>query len=88
VPVVPEEAALADRRGLLREIAFRQERIEQLTAELEREREASKAEHEGLHRELGELRQQLGVLQEQVKSVRDKTLLELYEQGRIKPKEE
>jgi DNA-binding transcriptional MerR regulator len=78
VPVVPTAAAdaalSAERRALLREIGFLQQRIEQLEAE----RQTDRAALEALLREIADLTGQLQ---------RALTLNELHEQGRIKPKE-
>ena len=75
VPVAAADAALStERRSLLREITFLQERIDQLEAE----RKAERTDRDALLREIGDLRADAAHM---------KTMLELYEQGRLKPKE-
>lgn len=75
VPAAAAEAALsAERKALMREIGFLQERVEELEDKLADERENS-------DRQLRELSELNGKLQ------RALTLVELYEDGRLKPKE-
>ncbi len=86
MPVAAADAALStERRSLLREIAFLQERLAQLEAEhiardtkRDAEQQAERAARDVLLREIGDLRADLA---------HTKTLLDLYESGRLKPKE-
>ena len=80
VPVVPTAAAdaalSAERKSLLREITFLQDRIEQLEQSLTSERVKTVEKQEELLRELADLRQRIGEQEVELK---------LYRSGRLKP---
>lgn len=77
--VIPKQAhdmsIDAERRGLLREIAQLQSRIE----ELEAERKAERTDHDTLLREIGNLQREIGELTSE---------LNLWRAGRLKPDDE
>ncbi len=86
VPVAAAETALStEKRSLMREIAMLQERVEQLLAD----RAVDRAEVTALLREIGDLRagheREIGDVRAELREAQ--TLLKLYEQGRLKPKE-
>ena len=80
VPVVPTAAAdaalSAERKSLLREITFLQDRIEQLEETLADERSKTIGKQEELLRELADLRQRIGEQEIELK---------FYRSGRLKP---
>ena len=76
MPTAAAEAALtSERRSLLREIAVLQERIDQLEAKLDGERD----QRDDLLREIGDLRQHIGEQENELK---------LWRAGRLKPLDE
>lgn len=89
MPVVSAEAAQkeldSERRALLREVATLQMQAERLERQLIDEREARREDSSKLQSEIAALREQLGRAEERAQSVRDRTLVELYENGRLKP---
>lgn len=89
MPVVSAEAAQreldSERRALLREVATLQVQTERLERQLIEEREGRREDTTKLQAEIADLRQQLGRAEERAQSARDKTLVELYESGRLKP---
>jgi len=74
MPVLPAAVVDETRRALMRENAVLQERIDQLEAKLDEDRD----DREKLLREIGDLTADLRAAQQ---------LIELYEEGRLKPKE-
>jgi DNA-binding transcriptional MerR regulator len=77
IPAAAAGAALdSERKGLMREIASLQARVDSLENQLTDEQAARRADNERLLRELAEAREQMAEL---------RTLVKLYESGRLKP---
>lgn len=79
IPEMAADTALSSQKSsLMREISILQDRVETLQETLSNERSQSSEKHEALLREIADLRAKLE---------RANTIIELYDEGRLKPKE-
>lgn len=79
IPEMAADTALSSQKtSMLREIAILEDRVEDLEERLSDERSKSSEKQEALLREIADLRAKLE---------RSNTIIELYEEGRLKPKD-